>query len=256
MIKEFKNIEVRPTGIINRGMFEQVKLLYMQNPAAAGELAISLMEHVLTGDHSSDDFMVAFAIANHQETIAKNQARYDATKEAKQVAIEDSLREIADLFNGGMKQVDIARKLNMSPGNVSKKLSKIRKEFPWLLEEEEREKVSKDGNSGNISTFPSFGNQGNIGNNFGNSGNVSNEGNNFQVSEIPEISESVETQETFLETSVKSGNVSKFPSFQNFQHVYVNDNVNVNDNVTGKSSISSGQGCAPTPPAGKPKFDF
>ena len=262
MIKEFKDTEVRATGVINRGMFEQVKLLYMQNPAAAGELAISLMEHVLTGDHSSDDFMVAFAIANHQETIAKNQARYDATKEAKQVAIEDSLREIAELFNGGMKQVDIARKLNMSPGNVSKKISKIRKEFPWLLEVEDEEKISTDGNSGNISKFPKFPKHGNSGNNFGNSGNVSNEGNNFQVSEIPGNSESVETLETFLETSVENGNVSKISSFQNFQHVYVNDNVNVYDNVAGKSSISSGQGCAPTPPETsskervKPKFDF
>lgn len=252
MIKKFKDTEVRPTGVINRGMFEQVKLLYMQNPAAGGELAVSLMEHVLTGDHSSDDFMVAFAIANHQETIAKNQARYDATKEAKQVAIEDSLREIAELSRSGMKQVDIARKLNMSPGNVSKKLSKIRKDFPWLLEAE----ISNDGNSGNISNFPSFGNDGNFGNNFGNSGNVSNEGNNFQVSEISGNSESVETQETFLETSIENGNVSKISSFQNFQHVYVNVNDNVNDNVVGKSSISSSQGGAPTPPVVKPKFDF
>ena len=150
MIKEFKNTEVRPTGVINRGMFEQVKMLYIQNPAAGGELAVSLMEHVLTGDHSSDDFMVAFAIANHQETIAKNQARWDATKEAKQVAIEDSLREIAELFNGGMKQVEIARKLGMSAGNVSKKLSKIRKEFPWLLTGEISEKVSTERNFGNL----------------------------------------------------------------------------------------------------------
>ena len=133
MIKEFKNNEIRPTGVINRGMFEQVKMLYMQNPVAGGELAVSLMEHVLTGDHSSDDFMVAFAIANHQETIAKNQERWEASKDAKRGAVEDSLRELADLYNAGVKQVDIARKLSMSAGNVSKKLAKIRKEFPWLL---------------------------------------------------------------------------------------------------------------------------
>ena len=255
MIKEFKNNEVRPTGVINRGMFEQVKMLYMQNPAAGGELAVSLMEHVLTGDHSSDDFMVEFAIANHQETIAKNQERWDATKEAKRGAIEDSLREIAELYNAKVKQVEIARRLNMSAGNVSKKLSKIRKEFPWLLDDADKEKISTEGNL-EISNLPK---NGNIGNNSGNIGNVSNEGNNFQVEEI---SESVETMETFLETSIENGNVSKISSFQNFQHVYVNDNVNVNDNVTGKSSISSGQGCAPTPPAAspkekvKPKFDF
>ena len=197
--------------------------------------------------------MVAFAIANHQETIAKNQERWDATKEAKRGAVEESLRAIAELYNAGTKQVDIAQKLAMSPGNVSKKLSKIRKEFPWLLEDGDREKVSTErnfGNSGNISKLPENGNVGNSGKTCGNIGNVSNDGNNFQVSEI---SESVETMETFLETSIDSGNVSKISSFQNFQHVYVNDNVNVNDNVAGNSSNSSGQDCVPTPSTASPK---
>ena len=249
MIKEFKDNEVRPTGVINRGMFEQVKMLYLQDPAKGGELAVSLMEHVLTGAHSSDDFMVAFAIANHQETIAKNQERWDASKEAKRGVIEESLREIATLYNSGVKQVEIARRLNMSAGNVSKKLAKIRKEFPQLLEEEN----GNIGNFGNISKLPENGNDGNIGNFFGNSGNVSNDGNNFQVAEIPEISESVETMETFLETSIDSGNVSKISSFQNFQHVYVNVNDNVNDNVARKSAISV-QG--DTEKTGKLRFDF
>lgn len=218
MIKEFKENEVRPTGVINRGMFEQVKLLYIQDPVRGGELAVSLMEHVLTGDHSSDDFMVEFAIANHQETIAKNQARYDATKEAKQVAIEDSLREVAELFNKGLKQVEIAKRVGMSPGNVSKKLAKIRKEFPWLLEAAVDGNISNDGNfvdSGNISELPKNGNfgnsggnlgniskvsnvsnlpkNGNFGNENGNLGNISENGNSCQVANVSGISGNVET---------------------------------------------------------------
>lgn len=174
MIKEFKDVPVRDTGIINRGMFEQVKMLYQSDPKAGGELAVSLMEYILTGECSSDDFMVAFAIANHKETIGKAQARYDASKEARLEAVEAGLREIADLYNSGMKQVDIARKLGMQPPNVSKKLSRIRKEFPYLLEEEVSKKVSEERNFGNVSkvskemeisgNFRKDGNFGNIGN--------------------------------------------------------------------------------------------
>lgn len=140
MIKEFKNNPVRDTGIINRGMFEQVKMLYMQNPAAGGELAVSLMEHVLTGDHSSDDFMVAFAIANHKETISKAQHNYDLSKETKQNVIEEELRKYVDLYKQGLTQAEIAKKLGGTQSNVSKKLTKARKEFPHLFQDEEYSK--------------------------------------------------------------------------------------------------------------------
>ena len=242
MIKKFKENPIRATGVINRGMFEQVKMLYMQNPAAGGELAISLMEQVLTGDHSSDDFMVEFAIANHKETIERNQTRYDASREAKHEAIEDSLREIAELYNQGFKQAEIARKLKMTASNVSKKVSKIRKEFPNLL---------KDGNVSNVSTV-----SGNL-ESLETLGNVSNVD---SVSNVEETLESVENVSKNLETLNDVSNVSKvddvsnvsgnmeiletnlesqetfpkFPSFQSFQHVNVNDNVNVN--VAGKAS--------------------
>ena len=150
MIKQFKDNEIRPTGIINRGMFEQVKMLYNDDAELGGELAVSLMEYVLTGDFSSDNFMIKFAMANHKEVVTRNQERYDAKKEAKQEAIENSLKEIADMVNAGMKQVDIARKLGLQPPNVSKKVAKIRKEFPWLLNGEISEKVSMERNFGNL----------------------------------------------------------------------------------------------------------
>lgn len=140
LIKEFKNNEVRATGVINRGMFEQVKMLYMQDPAAGGELAVSLMEQVLTGDHSSDNFMVAFAIANHQETISKAQHNYDLSKETKQNAIEEDLRKYVDLFKEGYTQAEIAKKLGGTQSSVSKKLTKARKEFPHLFQDEEYSK--------------------------------------------------------------------------------------------------------------------
>lgn len=251
MIKKFKDNEVRATGIINRGMFEQVKMLYLQDPAAGGELAVSLMEQVLTGDHSSDDFMVKFAIANHQETIARSQERYDASKEARHDAVEAGLREIADMLKSGMKQVDIARKLNISTSNLSKKVSKIRKEFPSLLELETSCQVSKV--SGNlesletlekVSELPKNGNLEILETSItGKSCQVSKKEETLEtsakVSELPSF-QNEEKMETFLETSSDLEIVSKFPSFQNFQHKNGNGNVNGNNNGQGNSRSKAG----------------
>lgn len=88
-------------------------------------------------------------------------------------------------------------------------------------------------------------------------------GNISKVSNVAEISGNMESQETFLETSVDLEIVSKFPSFQNFQHVNDNVNVNVNDNVSGNpSGIPSSGGKPPHPQTAsptvrvKPKFEF
>ena len=45
-------------GTIFGGTWEQIKKLYSTNPQQAGELAISAIEMALTGDISSDDFLV------------------------------------------------------------------------------------------------------------------------------------------------------------------------------------------------------
>ena len=260
MIKEFKENEIRASGIINRGMFEQVKMLYQDNPEIGGELAVSLMEFILTGDFSSDNFMVKFAMANHKEVVVKNQERYDAKKEAKQEAIESGLREIAELLNAGMKQVDIARKLNMQPPNVSKKVAKIRKEFPWLLEAEDSKKVSTErnletlGNVSKVANLPEEAESEEIVaenlESFIGLGNIS------KVSNVAEISGNMESQESSLETSVDLEIVSKFPSFQNFHHVNynVNDNVNVNG-LGNPSGIPASGGKPPHPQTASPTVE-
>lgn len=229
LIKEFKNTEIRPTGVINRGMFEQVKLLYMQNPAAGGELAVSLMEHVLTGDHSSDDFMVAFAIANHKETIQKAQHNYDVSKENKRSAIEDDLRQYTELYMEGLTQAEIAKKMETSQSNVSKKIAKARKDFPHLLQKEEY--------SSNIPNIPEYSEY---------ERNIPSE---EYIPNIPNIPKNNEANQEYI---------PDIPVFQKFQHVYVNENVNVNvnENVSGKSSTSPPGDCVPDDAPKKIKFEF
>ena len=239
LIKEFKNNEVRPTGVINRGMFEQVKMLYMQNPAAGGELAISLMEQVLTGDHSSDDFMVNFAIANHKETISKAQHNYDLTKETKQNVIEEDLRRYVDLYREGLTQAEIAKKLGGTQSSVSKKLMKARKEFPHLFQDEEYSK--------NIPNIPEYErNNLNIPEYSDYEKNIPNIPNEEYIPNIPNIPENNQANLEYI---------PNIPIFQKFQHVNVNDNVNdnVNENVVGNSQP---EGEEKKQSQGKYKFSF
>lgn len=136
MIINFKENPVRDSGVINKGMFEQVKLLYEQDPDRAGELAISFMEQVLTGDHSSEDFMVEFAIANHGIIIEKNQKKWDKKKQANDAAkIEKyKLDVIAEMVKSGKKQKFIAQALGESEQTISYRINNMLPEFPWLLD--------------------------------------------------------------------------------------------------------------------------
>lgn len=77
MIKEVKDSQARPTGIIYESTWEQIKKLYIDNPELARELAFSVIEQTLTGDISSDDLTVQ-AICNRLKPInQKAQQKYD-----------------------------------------------------------------------------------------------------------------------------------------------------------------------------------
>ena len=77
MIKEVKDLQARPTGIIYGSTWEQIKKLYDENPNLAGELAFSVIEQTLTGDISSDDLTIQ-SICNRLKPInQKAQQRYD-----------------------------------------------------------------------------------------------------------------------------------------------------------------------------------
>ena len=62
MIENFKDIPIRKSGIIYSSLLDQIKKIYSKDPVLAGELAISAIELVLTGEMSSDDLMVEVAL--------------------------------------------------------------------------------------------------------------------------------------------------------------------------------------------------
>lgn len=205
MIKEFKNTEMREFGNVYQSMLTQIKKRYAKDPAQAGELAISYIEYVLTGDISSDDDLIEEFVESYKVTTKKAQNRYDA----KVAATEEKLKRVADLYNAGWKQVDIAREIGVQPPAISKQLAQIRSDFPHLLKPQETFQERKE-----IS------------------------GNFQKVLETQEILEtSVKVSQNISEISQNStrGNVSKVS--ENFPNNY-NDNYNKNKDDDQADSIS------------------
>lgn len=136
MIPYFKDNEVRDTGIIHNAILDQIKLLYDDNPEMAGELAISAIELVLTGDMSTNNNMIKVSLAQEKRISNANKEKYDRVVEAKRnKAITDGKLDIvAEMTLAGYNQKQIGEKLGISQQSVSKKLGVIRTTYPELLE--------------------------------------------------------------------------------------------------------------------------
>ena len=135
MIEFFNEVPTKNTGIIYNSTLEQIKKLYAVDPEKAGELAISAIELVLTGQMSSDDVMIDMMLttikAINDSNAIKYETRVENTKQKK--AREMKLYEIAEMLRKGYKQREIGERLNLSQQNVSYRVGVIRSSYPELL---------------------------------------------------------------------------------------------------------------------------
>ena len=138
MIEKFNSVEIRGTGVVLSSMFEQIKKMYAVDPDLAGELAISAIELVLTGQISSDDAMIDMLLAPAKVINDNNVQRYEARKEgSKSKKIKDmKLDDIAELYKNGVKQKEIAERLNLTQQTVSYRLGLIKTNYPELLRDQ------------------------------------------------------------------------------------------------------------------------
>ena len=138
MIDFFNDVEVRGSGVIYASTFEQIKKMYAVDPEKAGELAISAIEMVLTGQISTDDYMIDMMLTTAKAVNENNVAKYESRVEgARQKKVRDlKLAEIADLLRAGWKQREIGEKLGMSQQNISYRIGVIRSSYPELLQPE------------------------------------------------------------------------------------------------------------------------
>ena len=138
MIEYFNEVDVRGSGVIYASTFEQIKKMYAVDPEKAGELAISAIEMVLTGQISTDDYMIDMMLTTAKAVNENNVAKYESRVEgARQKKVRDlKLAEIADLLRAGWKQREIGEKLGMSQQNISYRIGVIRSSYPELLQPE------------------------------------------------------------------------------------------------------------------------
>lgn len=136
MIEYFNDVEVRGSGVIMSSVFDQIKKMYAMDPEMAGELAISAIELVLTGQFSSDDAMIDMLLAPAKVINDHNVQRYEIRKEgSKNKKIKDmKLDEIAEMLKNGMKQKEIAERLHISQQTVSYRMGIIRTQYPELMQ--------------------------------------------------------------------------------------------------------------------------
>lgn len=133
MINKFKDTPMRQSGVIYDGSLEQIKMIHAMDAELAGELAISIIELTLTGEISSDNPLIAPMVALQAKVVAKDKQKYETKVAAAESKKYERLSEIADLYNRGFKQKEIAELLHKAPSTISESLSQIREEYPELL---------------------------------------------------------------------------------------------------------------------------
>ena len=138
MIEKFNDVDIRGTGVVMSSMFEQIKKMHAVDPDLAGELAISAIELVLTGQISSDDAMIDMLLAPAKVITDNNVQRYEARKEgSKSKKIKDmKLDDIAELYRRGVKQKEIAERLHLTQQTVSYRIGLIKTSYSELLRDE------------------------------------------------------------------------------------------------------------------------
>ena len=136
MIEMFKDNEMRPSGLVFSSVLEQIKELHQYDPEQAGELAISAIELILTGDMSSDDVNIKIMLAPLRKITEVNVTKYETkveNKRQKKIA-EMKLDKIAELLAAGYKQREIGERLGISQQTTSYRIDIIKKNYPELLQ--------------------------------------------------------------------------------------------------------------------------
>ena len=135
MIEKFNENEIRNSGIIYNSTFAQIKQMYEVDPERAGELAISAIELVLTGELSSDDMMISMLLEPMRKINENNQVKYETKVESAKTKkmVDMKLDKIAELVNRGKKQREIGEALGMSQQTVSYRIGLIKTSYPELL---------------------------------------------------------------------------------------------------------------------------
>lgn len=122
--------------------------MYPSDPNKAGELAISAIELVLTGEISSDDLMIDVALQALSIQRDKDEDNYNQKEQMTKIKkIEDmKLDKIAELCSQKISQKRIGEMLGISQQTVSYRINIIKDKYPELLPNDDKQitKTTKD----------------------------------------------------------------------------------------------------------------
>ena len=140
MINEFNDVQVYDSGIIYQSIFEQIKKLHEKEPERAGELAISAIEMVLTGQVSTDDYLLEIMLETAKVVSEKKRQQYEKKREDKQNKKMEELKlaEIASLWNSGKTQKQIGQELGLTQQTVSYRMNIIKNKHAEMLDKEQK----------------------------------------------------------------------------------------------------------------------
>ena len=149
MINYFKDTEMKKSGVIYNSTMDQIKIIYGENPDLAGELAISAIELVLTGEISSTNPMIKAMLATTKAVNESNHEKYERKIEnsKNKTIVDQKLDQIAALYNEGYTQKQIGERLGLSQQVVSYRINTIRTKYSELLQKgvcNTKESVCKD----------------------------------------------------------------------------------------------------------------
>jgi DNA-binding XRE family transcriptional regulator len=146
MIPYFKDSEIRNSAVIHNAILDQIKMLYVDNPEMAGELAISAIELVLTGDMSTSNTMIKALLASSKRISEVEREKYDKSVELKKnkAIVDNKLDIVAEMTLAGFTQAQIGEKLGITQQSVSRKLGVIRRDYPELLVQTSTTSVQPD----------------------------------------------------------------------------------------------------------------
>lgn len=142
MITQLKEIPYRETATIYGSVLEQVRKIWTHDEELAKEFAVSVLEQVLTGEISSDNYLIEVMLEQVKVSCEKSQRKYDDKVEQTRLKriTELDLEAIAEMYLDNQPQTIIADTLGESPQTISYRLNVIRRDYPELLKTPDNKK--------------------------------------------------------------------------------------------------------------------
>ena len=230
---------MRDSAVVYKTLWDKFEMLKRGNQEELGkDVVVAAVYKALSGEDYTDDVLVNAMLTELSFMFDKNEVKYQNKTDVD--LKEQQLREIADLYNQGYTQRQIADMIgNITQQGVSRRVKKIKEQYPYLLDEGmgEESYVERDDDifttdttkfTTNTTDTTKF------------TTNTTDTTNTTGVQQIQQAGCTTNTTNTTGLQQNRTTNTTKFTTnttVQQIQQIQRNDNDNVNDNVVFESVV-------------------